>query len=215
MSHRYFSRLHRRLAEAGVVISIDLPGFAGLPKPRTDVNVEEMADALTRVIAAHGVGPVVLVGHSMGAQWIVEAARQRPDLVRQVIVIGPVTDERDRTLLGQATRLAADTTREPPAVNMIVLTDYLRCGAPWYFSQVRHMLDYPLEQRVSELSMRVVIIRGGDDRIAPLPWCRRLRDSARDGALLVVPGHAHVMQHSAPKAVASAIHSSVVEEGVT
>jgi pimeloyl-ACP methyl ester carboxylesterase len=53
--------------------------------------------------------------------------------------------------------------------------------------------------------MPVVILRGGRDPIAGPDWCRRLRDSAQHGVLIVVPGHHHVVQYSAPRAVASAI----------
>lgn len=34
MSHRYLARLHAELATDAEVHSIDLPGYAGLPKPR-------------------------------------------------------------------------------------------------------------------------------------------------------------------------------------
>jgi pimeloyl-ACP methyl ester carboxylesterase len=55
----------------------------------------------------------------------------------------------------------------------------------------------------------LLVMRGGKDPIAGVDWCRRVRDSARRGSLVVVPGHHHVVQYTAPRAVASAITSFV------
>jgi pimeloyl-ACP methyl ester carboxylesterase len=205
MSHRYLSRLHDVLAAHAQVFSIDLPGYAGLPKPREDVDVVMMAHGLGAVVASLDAGPVTLVGHSMGSQWVVESAVQRPELVRHVVALGPVTDARHRTVMAQMRALAVDSLGEPPLINAIVFSDYVRCGPRWYLAQVRHMLRYPIEARAAELSMPLLVIRGGRDPIAGVEWCRRLRDSARQAELVVIPRHHHVAQHSAPIAVAGAI----------
>jgi pimeloyl-ACP methyl ester carboxylesterase len=205
MSHRYFARLHDALSEDSAVYSIDLPGFARLPKPGFDVNVVAMARGLAEAIEALDVGPVILVGHSMGSQWVVEVAAERPDLVSHVVAMGPVTDDEHRSALAQALALGRDSLGEPPLVNAIVFTDYLRCGIPWYLAQVRHMVAYPIEDRVARLEVPLLIIRGEHDPIAGLQWCRRLRDRAPSAALVTIPGRYHVAQFSSPRAVADAI----------
>ena len=209
VSHRYLTRLHDVLAQEREVYSIDLPGFAGLPKPGRDVDVRSMAGALRQVIESLDVGPVVLVGHSMGTQWVVEASLQSPAMVTDVVIMGPIADASHRSMLAQSVALAADTLGETPSINAIVLTDYLRCGVPWYLMQLRHMLEYRLEDRVPELSVPLLVVRGSRDPIAGLEWCRRLRDEARIGHLVQIPGGFHVAQHSAPKAVAAAILAHV------
>jgi pimeloyl-ACP methyl ester carboxylesterase len=209
VSHRYLSRLHDVLAEERAVFSIDLPGFAGLPKPGRDVDIASMAQALGRVIETLDIGPAVLVGHSMGTQWVVEASLQRPETVTDVVIMGPVADSAHRSMLAQSIALTIDTLGESPSANAIVLTDYLRCGVPWYLAQLRHMLGYQLEDRVPELSSPLLVVRGSRDPIAGLEWCRQLRDAARSGRLVQIPGGFHVAQHSAPKAVASAILAHV------
>jgi pimeloyl-ACP methyl ester carboxylesterase len=213
VSHRYLARLHDVLAQEREVFSIDLPGFAGLPKPPSDIDIPAMAQGLGRVIESLDVGPVVLVGHSMGTQWVVEASLQRPDLSTDVVIMGPVADSAHRSMLAQSAALTVDTLGEPPDVNAIVLTDYLRCGVPWYLTQLRHMLDYRLEERVPELPCALLVVRGSRDPIAGLEWCRRLRDAAPVGRLVQIPGAFHVAQHSAPRAVASAILAHVSPSG--
>lgn len=211
MSHRYLTRLHTQLAEEADVHSIDLPGFGGLPQPGRDLGIPAMAEVLGTVLDGIDSGPVVLVGHSMGAQWAVELAAQRPDLVRGVVAMGPVADEKHRSLPAQALALTIESFGEPPAVNYQVFSDYVRCGPRWYLTQVRHMLSYPIEERVAALTMPILVLRGGSDPVAGLDWCRRLRDAAVDGSLAIVPRHNHVVQQTAPRSVASAIDVFVAE----
>nr|WP_315268627.1 alpha/beta hydrolase [Microbacterium lemovicicum] len=208
MSHRYLMRLHGGLAASGATVhTLDLPGFGGLPKPGHDLDAGDMADALGTVLDRLDVGAAVLVGQSMGTQWAAELAARRPDLAAAVVLIGPVSDERHRSFAGQAVALAVDTLRESPGANLLVFTDYLRCGIPWYLVQLRHMLTYRLEETVSRIEAPVLVLRGGRDPIAGVAWSRRLRDRARRGSLVSVPGHAHNAQHSAPRAVAGAIEA--------
>jgi pimeloyl-ACP methyl ester carboxylesterase len=209
VSHRYLSRLHDALATERTVFSIDLPGFGGLPKPGRDVDVATMADALATVVAALDAGPVVLVGHSMGSQWVVELGVRHPELVTDVVAMGPVADTRHRTVMAQTIALALDTLGEPLDINAVVFTDYLRCGIPWYLTQLRHMLGYPIEERVPALSIPLLLIRGGRDPIAGVEWCRMLRDRSRQATLVHIPGQHHVAQQSAPRAVAAAITAHV------
>jgi pimeloyl-ACP methyl ester carboxylesterase len=207
MSHRYLRRLHAELSSDGRVVSVDLPGFAGVRPPDGDVDIPTMAAALAALVDHLALRDVVLIGHSMGCQWVTELAVQRPDLASHVVLLGPVADDRHRTAFAQARALALDCLRESPTANWIVLTDYLRSGTRWYFSQLRHMLAYPTEERVGALMRPVLIVRGTLDPVAGLAWCRRLRDAAADAALVEVPRGPHVVQHRAPRAVAGAIGS--------
>lgn len=208
-SHRYFSRLHEELSRDADTYSVDLPGFGGLPKPGAALDIEQMASGLGRVLGDAGVRDVVLVGHSMGAQWVVELAARRPDLVSGVVIIGAVTDARTRSLVVQGVRLGIDTLVEPPHVNATVFMEYLRCGPSWFLRQSRHMLGYRIEDRIADLTMPVLVVRGGADPISGVRWNRLLRDRAGQGRLVHIPGHHHVVQHSAPRAVASAIRDFV------
>ncbi|GGH35932.1 alpha/beta fold hydrolase [Microbacterium album] len=205
ISHRLFSRLHAVLSEHHTVHSVDLPGFGGMPKPPTSPDVPEMAAWLGRVLDRVGTGPVIPIGVSMGTQWSVELATQRPDLVPRVVTIGPVVDERYRNVIAQSVALGNDCLRESPSANARVLTEYLRCGPVWYFRQLPHMLEYPMEERVAALRQPLLVLRGGRDPIAGPEWCGRLRDRASHARLVEVPGHPHLVQHTAPRAVAGAV----------
>lgn len=208
-SHRYLARLHRELETDSLVYSLDLPGFGGLPKPSDSPSVNDMALRMARVLDVLGVRNAVLVGHSMGAQWVVELALIRPDLASRVVIIGPVADSAHRTLLAQSRALTVDILGEPPLTNATVFLDYLRCGPIYYLQQSKPMLSYPIDERVGSLAQPLLVMRGGNDPIAGDDWCRRLVARAPDGCLVTVPGKRHVVQFTAPKAVAGALRSFV------
>ena len=204
-SHRYLTRLHAELAPDAEVHSIDLPGFGGLPAPTGSPDVASIAAALGAVLDRIGAADAVLLGHSMGVQWVVELARQRPELARAVVLCSPVVDREHRTLGSQAVLLGVDSALGPPRAALTVLGDYLRSGPRWYLAQARHMVRYPLEDRVAALTVPVLVVRGSKDRIAGVRWCAELRDRAVDGTLAVVPGHRHLVQFTAPATVAAGI----------
>lgn len=208
-SHRSNRRLHAELARTNTVHSIDLPGFGGLPTPAKPLGVVTLATALAGVLDGLSVTGASIVGHSMGAQWVVELARQRPELAARVIVIGPVTDPARCTVLEQARDLGRDMLKESFGANVVVFTDYVRCRQSWYLAQLRHMLAYPLLDRVAGLRMPLLVIRGGDDPVATAPWCRALRDRAGAGSLVTIPQRRHLVQYTAARAVASAIRAFV------
>ncbi|WP_125130647.1 alpha/beta fold hydrolase [Microbacterium sp. 10M-3C3] len=206
MSHRYFRRLHRTLAARGETVhAVDLPGFGGLPRPRRDLGIPAMSDALAEALRTLGVPRALVVGQSMGTQWVTALAARHPQLVAGAALIGPVADERHRTARAQAAALFVDTLRETPGANLLVLTDYARCGTGWYAAQLRHMLAYDAAGAIAEVAAPILVVRGGRDPIAGARWARRMRDAAASARLVEVPGHAHNVQHSAPRTLAAAL----------
>lgn len=205
MSHRYLARLHEHLAGPATVLSIDLPGFGATPRPEHALAVEGHATVLAAVLDRVGVASAIVVGHSMGTQFAIELARQRPDLTERVVLMGPVVDPRRRTVLQQALALSIDSLRESPSANWLVFTDYLRCGPPWYLRTLPAMMEYPTLERVRDVRCPVLVVRGERDPIATPDFTRRLAAGAPDGRMLQLPGRAHVVQHSAPRSVSSAL----------
>jgi pimeloyl-ACP methyl ester carboxylesterase len=206
VSHRYLARLHRELEASGTVISFDLPGFGGTPKPDERVTVEQYAQLVGHALERAGVGKCVVVGHSMGCQFAVELARQRPSLVTHAVLMGPVVDSHRRSVLRQAAALAWDSLSEPPSANAIVFSDYLRCGPRWYLTELSEMMAYPTEDRITDVAVPILVLRGTRDPVAGRVWSAALAARAPSGRVLEIPG-SHVVQHNAPTLVADAIRS--------
>jgi pimeloyl-ACP methyl ester carboxylesterase len=204
MSHRYLNRLHGELAATGAVHSVDLPGFGRSPKPEHGVTIEQYADYLGELLPRLSDRPAVLVGHSMGAQFVTETAVRHPALVAQLVLIGGVTDPARASALTQALDLGRDTVKEPLGGTLIVLGDYLRCGPRWYLTTLRPMLDYRTDLRLRLVSAPTLVIRGQDDPVSRHEWAANLAAQAPQGRLLEIPGR-HLVQYSAAAATAAGI----------
>ncbi|GEL96465.1 alpha/beta fold hydrolase [Cellulomonas terrae] len=205
MSHRYLARLSGELAPSGTVHSIDLPGFGGTATPSERMSIADAGRALAGTLDALGISDVVLVGHSMGAQFATELAAQRPDLVAHLVLVGPATDPRRARYVVQAVDLTRDALKEPLSGNAITFTDYLRCGPRWYLAELAPMLAFRTDQRLRDVVAPTLVIRGGDDPIARHDWCAELADIGVDGSLVTIPGHRHLVQHTAAAQTSDAV----------
>jgi cis-3-alkyl-4-acyloxetan-2-one decarboxylase len=88
MSARAWKPLVTRLQEQPVrVVTFDVLGFGASPKPDwMQYNIDDHASAVIASIKKLHTGPVVLVGHSLGALIALRVARLRPDLIKHVIL---------------------------------------------------------------------------------------------------------------------------------
>ncbi|MFJ4210643.1 alpha/beta fold hydrolase [Paenarthrobacter sp. NPDC089675] len=210
VSHRYLARLHAVLAAKAPTYSIDLPGFGGTPKPDHQLSAEEYGAFIAGALSQSGVDDYILVGHSMGVQFAIEAALCAPERSQHLVLMGPVVDSRHKNLPRQSLALFLDSLlRESPSSNWIVITDYLRCGPRWYATELPVMMKYPTEKRLSLVDIPVLILRGSRDHVAGPEWSLRLSRAVPQGRLVEIPGVGHVAQHMRPKTVADAIRSFV------
>jgi pimeloyl-ACP methyl ester carboxylesterase len=74
-------------------VLVDLLGFGLSDRPDDfGYRLEEQAEAVARVVLAAGLGPVWLVGHSMGGTVAIHLASQYPELVEGLVVADPNLD---------------------------------------------------------------------------------------------------------------------------
>lgn len=203
MSGRYFRPLTSQLAADRHVLVPDLPGFGSSPRPARAPDVPALAATLLRVLAERGVVPDVLVGHSMGAQVVVEALRQAPGCAARGVLIGPVVDPLGGSPLRQAVRLLRDARYETAAVNATVALDWLRTGPRWYGAVLPHMLAYDTRSAVAEVAAPLLVVRGRDDTVCSRAWGTELARTARVGRLREVPAAGHAAMATHPRLVAS------------
>lgn len=208
VSHRYLRRLHGELAAVAPTYSLDLPGFAGTPKPGRQLSVEDYGAFIAQALKACGIGPYVLVGHSMGVQFAIEAALHAPEQARRLVLMGPVVDARHRNVRRQGVALFLDSLlRESASSNWLVFSDYFRCGPRWYFTVLPVMMAYPTERRLAGIIVPVLVLRGRHDPVAGADWSLRLSQVVPQGSFVEIDGAGHVAQHLRPRHVADAIRS--------
>ncbi len=88
MDRTVWAMVTRAFAYHGYSVLVpDLPGHGASDGPPLE-SVEELADWLVALIAAVGIGPAHLVGHSLGAAVCLAAAAAAPDRVRSLVLIG-------------------------------------------------------------------------------------------------------------------------------
>ncbi|MFC0678261.1 alpha/beta fold hydrolase [Lysobacter korlensis] len=194
VSQRYFEPVARLLSQHGDVWMIDLPGFGTAPKPPRNPSIEDHARVVAQFLRRHGITRPVLVGHSMGCQIVAALVEQDPGITDRVVLIGPTTEAKARSVARHIWRLTIEMVLDPWRVKGIVGIDYLfRCGLPYYIKQLPNLFEDHIEKRMPQLTARVLVMRGRNDPIAPREWCEALAESAVDGEFAEVAGPHVVM----------------------
>ena len=202
VSSEYFHPLMNELSQKIHVVALDLPGYGKASKPEEELGIEALATVLNRYVEESGLESCVLVGHSMGTQIVVEAAKQKPGKYTACILMGPTINKHERTLLQQAWRLLQDMTREPLANNLVVMRDYMRMGPIRYIKTSVSMLSDALEKEVARLAIPILILTGERDPIATREWARLLREASKRDSHVEIAGAAHNFHFSHPKETA-------------
>jgi pimeloyl-ACP methyl ester carboxylesterase len=104
--------------------AIDLPGFGSSPPARGGYSINAHATTVIQLIEEQGLGPVHLIGNSMGGAVSTRIAARRPDLVRTLALVSPaLPDLRPRPL---PMRLALAAV---PAVGPVIMAGLRRLPA--------------------------------------------------------------------------------------
>lgn len=205
LSHRSYTPLARVLSTHGNVIAFDLPGFGASPRPAEMMSVEHYASGIARQLDRLAVGPVIVVGHSMGVQFAIELDRQRPDLVDKLVLVAPVVETVRRSLTAQGAELALNAVLERPSTQLMTILGYAACGFRWFLTEAKAMLDYPTHLRISDVQHPVLVIRGEWDPIAKGPWALWVSQQPARGRLATIPMRHHNVIHSDADATGAAI----------
>ncbi|WP_440707850.1 alpha/beta fold hydrolase [Herbiconiux sp. YIM B11900] len=186
----YFEFLAPALAEHGPVYALDLPGFAGMPRPHEQPTADYFAEQVDGVIQHYGLENPVVLGHSMGTQVVTELLIRRPELTDAVLV-SPVINEAESAAGVQGIRFAQSAVHETPHLALTALSAYILCGAVYFLTVLPHMLRYRISDRIELVQARTLFIRGELDRTSPRRFHTRLRKRARDARSWEIEGAAH------------------------
>ena len=214
MGHRYWSGLADALARRGRVLALDLPGFGDAPESENALSMPGSGEYLAALLEAEDLHDVVLVGHSMGAQIVAEAAARHPERIGRVVLIAPTVNPRERSGRMQALRLLQDESMTKPKVVGLAVFTYLQAGPRWYFSKLAQMLDHRIEETLPDVAQPTLVIRGEDDRIAPRPWAQEVARLLPRGRYVEVPHRGHETMVTAGDQVAKLIEAHARDEPV-
>jgi pimeloyl-ACP methyl ester carboxylesterase/catechol 2,3-dioxygenase-like lactoylglutathione lyase family enzyme len=177
LSGRMFDALQPQLAGDRVVYAPDTPGYGDSDAPPTRPALDDYADVLGQWLASLG-EPVDLVGYHTGAAIATAIARRHPDRVRKLVIVSvPIFPEATKARLRNAepAALREDGTHllemwkssmgVRPAgqsleqVARTVADKQAPAHSEW---AIRALVDYPLTERLSELTPPTLIVRPKD-----------------------------------------------------
>jgi len=168
------------LARKGTTcVVLDVPGFGSRGRQSARPDITSIGRVAASWVLARGAGhPVVLVGHSTGAQAALGAAlvlqEGRGDLA--LVMAGPTFLPRHRRLPALVAAVPA-AYRNETLQELVVVPDAAR-GRLGVLSVLRSgMRDAP-EQRLAGLCMPLTLTAGEHDAFAPLPWLATLAAAA-------------------------------------
>lgn len=205
---RYFQPLLRTLQGRAPAAALDLPGIGPTTSRHPPRDVGEQADVVAGWLRATGWHPATLVGNSMGAQTVVEVALRYPELTERLVLIGPTMDPYVGGALRQIGRLVVDATVERPSLVWLTLTDSFRTRRRAVYRYFRAALAHPMADRIAQVQVPILLVRGERDPVATRRWVRNLRQTAPDAELVEVPGAGHACHHGRPRAVADLLLES-------
>jgi pimeloyl-ACP methyl ester carboxylesterase len=193
------------------VIAVDLPGFGKSSKATSyPYSMSFYAATLARLIAELDLGPVTVVGHSMGGQVAMTMALRHPETVRRLVLAAPAGIESFRP--GEAAWLRSTLTiqgiRNVPedGIRRNLSLNFYRWDDRWEWlveerarmarapdfdqfayavvQSVGAMLDEPTTPHLERVAHPAAIIYGRYDHLIPNPYLHPGRASGvfREGA---------------------------------
>jgi pimeloyl-ACP methyl ester carboxylesterase len=207
VSGRYLVPTARQLAGEFPVYVPDLPGWGKSEKPPHALTVPQATDALAIWMGEVGLSHAVLIGNSLGCQFIIDLAVRFPERVGWAVLVGPTIDPAARTLIGQIVRGNRDLFREPLSYWPLLVRDYLVAGPLRTLQTLRYALADPVVEKLPKVAAPTLVVRGSRDPIAPPPWVEEMVRLLPRGRLVVIPGAAHVANYTAPEQLAAAVRA--------
>lgn len=201
VSADYWWRTGPLLATLGFqVFAPDLPGFGRTQGPRLGLGVPAQAAALRAWAAVLGMGPAAYVGHSLGAQAVLDLAASAPTAVTALVLASPTGAPGLRGHLRQAFGFVADVPLEPPRLIPHVAEAYLRAGlVRWAATWVRAQRDDPFAD-AARVRVPGIVVVGARDPVVPGWYARQLAERLPGGRVVRIPRGAHAIIFSQPEA---------------
>lgn len=205
-SGRIYDQVLAQLGTDRVVLAPDTPGFGDSEAPPEPVEIEDYARTMSWLADELGFAQIDLMGYHTGSDTCIEIARQRPELVRRIVMnSAPIFTDAELAELKQwydAAELSEDGSHlverwkrmipfyGPTVPRKIMARNFaegLRGGPVSHWGH-RAAFNYPLQEKLPEVEHPILVINLDDDlrehtkRAAPL---------LRNGRIHTIEGYGH------------------------
>ena len=210
---------HEALAAQHVVYALDLPGHGGSTKQVEPGDLEELAGVVVGFLEAVGVPKAHLVGHSMGGAIALIVAKNHPQQVQSLALIGSaglgseidasylegfVSAQKRKDLKPHLQKLFSN----PALITRQFVEDVLRFkridGVKTALEAIAGQLcsqgqqSVQLGDQLADIDIPRLVIWGDEDQIIPASHGQGLAPAVRSE---VLPGAGHMVQMEAPAQV--------------
>ena len=158
-SWRWWSLVAERLAARMRLHFVELPHLGRL-------RAGELAPWLARLLDAAGLGPVDLVGHSLGGLVAAELAATEPARVRRLALVAPAGIPCGRGLVGRSLPLLRelyDVRAELPTI----VADAFRAGPTTLLHGAVYVWERDLRAELGAIEAPTLLVWGDRDRLVP------------------------------------------------
>lgn len=216
------------LAAHARVIAVDMPGHGGSDPLPAGAALPDYVAWAARVIVALGLGPVDVAGHSMGALIALGLAVERPDLVRRAALLNGVhrrspaaraavlarADEISAGLAGVDAPLSRWFDADQAALRDEV-GGWLRAADPAGYAAAYRAFaggDATYADRLAEVRCPLLVLTAEGDPNSTAEMTRAMAAMAPRGRAVVVAGHRHMVNLTAPEAVTAELQHWLATE---
>lgn len=210
------------------VIAVDMPGHGGSSLLPGDPRLPDYVAWAAQVIATLDLGPVAVAGHSMGALIAAGLAVEWPDLVRRVALLNGVfrrSEAARAAVIARAAEIAAGAGGiEAPLVRWFdagqaamrdQVAAWLRDVSPVGYAAAYRAFaegDTVYADRLGTLRCPLLVLTGDGDANSTPEMTRAMAAMAPDGRAVVIPGHRHMVNLTAPEAVTTHLQRWLASE---
>ncbi len=186
------------VAQTRRVIALDLPGFGRSEMPREPISITNYAATVDRLCERLGLGPVAVVGNSMGGFTTAELAIRTPQRVERAVLVDAAgitslamsqsrTSERFARTVVTATRGTPESARRmltrpgytalgfgivaryPSRLRKDLLSEQLgSVGSPGFMPAFEALSRYDFTDRLAEIACPTLIVQGTEDILVPV-----------------------------------------------
>jgi pimeloyl-ACP methyl ester carboxylesterase len=191
-SGRIYEALQIEMARDRVSLAPDTPGFGESDPPSSPLSIEDFASCMAGLIDDLGFKRVDVMGYHTGSQTAMEIARQRPDLVQNVVMVSaplytseeqeirharnkPLVVEEDGShLIQKFAGLWAFYGEE--VEETVVARNFCESlrGGPVAWWGHRAAFNYPMAENLPGVSQPILLLNPDDDLAGQTPRARPL-----------------------------------------
>jgi 3-oxoadipate enol-lactonase len=211
------------LADQFTVYAPDLRGHGGTSWDRDEFTIDDMADDLAQAMDTLSMGPVHLLGMSMGGGVAMTYAARHPDRVRSLVLADTTawygddaptawadraekaaTVPRDKQVTFQVDRWFSDTFRDthPDDVNRVVDL-FVATDSAAHAAACRAMGAMDARHLLPAITAPTLVLVGEHDYATPPDMARYLADHITGATLRVLPDLRHMALIEQPELAAT------------